>query len=275
MNVVITGYTGFLGKNILEYFQYFDNTNFLLIDRDYNKIKDIKKFKPDYIFHFGAEIYDYTKMFSANIEFTYLLLEEIKDIDFKLFVNCGSSSEYGNKIKPMSEHDVIIPQNLYDATKSSATLLSTAFAKMYNKPIITIRPFSVYGKYEKEHRFIPTIFRKFFNNEEITIYDGVHDFIHINDFINSIDLILKSNNTIGDIINIGTGIQHSNMYVYDTMCNIFSYTIPIIHYNYKLKNTDSDVWVSDTSYCINKYNFSPKYNLYEGLMLEYARRSNT
>ena len=76
-NIVLTGYTGFLGKNLIE---RSPNSNFLFIGRDQIGIDLIEQFKPDYIFHFGAEIYDESKTIDSNILFTYKLLEATKNL---------------------------------------------------------------------------------------------------------------------------------------------------------------------------------------------------
>lgn len=263
--IVITGSTGFLGKHLMERFV---NCEVMEIKRDLSLIKNIKSFNPDYIFHFAAEIYDEDSMFESNVMFTYNLLEHTKDVNYKAFVYCGSSSEYGTKNKPMSENDYLEPNTLYSATKSSGTMMCKGFASRYNKPIITVRPFSVYGLYEKSHRFIPTLFDRFVKKESVTISPGVHDFIYIDDFINAVLVITNSDSEIikGDVVNIGYGSQWTNKEVYDIMKNIFQYDIDVNFVDGKLRTFDTtESWVADISKLKDKYGYFPKYSLEYGL----------
>lgn len=266
-NIIITGATGFLGKSLLEKLAKYNNI--WCIDRGHKIIKEeIEKFNPDYIYHFAAEIYNDSKMIESNILLTYNLLEATKNTQFSAFINVGSSSEYGLKRKPMQESDILVPRTMYEATKASATLLCQAYANIYNKPIVTVRPFSVYGLYEKEHRFIPTLFRNFIEKTSISISPGVHDFIYIDDFIDAILLISKSDPSLmkGDIINIGYGKQWTNKQVYEIMKNIFQHDIDVNFIEGKLRTFDTtESWIADISKLKNTYKYFPKYDLEAGL----------
>lgn len=266
-NILITGATGFLGKSLLE--KVCEENNVWCINRNDIIIKEeVEQFNPDYIYHFAAEIYDDSKMMESNILLTYNLLEATKDIPFKSFVNVGSSSEYGLKKNPMKESDVLVPRTMYEATKGSATLLCQSYATIYDKPIVTVRPFSVYGNHEKDHRFIPTLFKSFMEKTPISISPGVHDFIYIDDFIDAILTVSKSDPSIikGDIVNIGYGKQWSNKQVYEMMKNIFQHDIDVNFIEGKLRIFDTtESWVADISKLKDKYKYFPKYDLEAGL----------
>lgn len=263
--VVITGSTGFLGKHLVE---RFINCDVMEIKRDLSLIDNIQSFNPDYIFHFAAEIYDEKSMFESNVLMTHRLLEETKDLNYTSFVYCGSSSEYGTKSKPMSEKDFLEPNTIYASTKSAATMLCKGYASRYKKPIVTVRPFSVYGLYEKPHRFIPTLFDRFTKNETIKVSPGVHDFIYIDDFINAVLKISNSESDMisGDVVNIGYGSQWTNKEVYDVMRNIFQYDIDVDFVEDKLRTFDTtESWVADISKLKDKYGYFPKYDIENGL----------
>lgn len=270
--IVLSGHTGFLGKNLIE---RFENSEFLFIGRDYSVIDQIEKFNPDYIFHFGAEIYDDTKMIDSNVILTYKLLEATKNINYKSFVYCGSSSEYGQKEYPMKESDVLEPRTMYEATKGSGTLLCQAYAKIYDKPICVVRPFSVYGRYEKEHRFIPTLFRKFENREKIQISPGNHDFIHVDDFIDGVLLVAnsESDKIKGQIINLGTGVQYTNLEVYEAFKEVFGYDIEVEKNKTLMRVFDTNNWVADITKAKNEYSFNPKHDIKSGIKQIYNERN--
>ncbi len=165
----------------------------------------------------------------------------------------------------MNEDDVLVPRNMYEATKGMATLLCEGFAKTYNKPITVVRPFSVYGKYEKSHRFIPTLIKSFKNKLPITISEGVHDFIYIDDFIEGLFKIINYENDGFDIVNIGTGNSYSNKYVYELVYEIFRYDIPNESSKVPLRSFDSLSWQADIDKLTHKYLHQNKYSLKQGL----------
>jgi nucleoside-diphosphate-sugar epimerase len=275
MRYLITGHTGFIGKSLLE---RLDGNEILTVgrewDTDSNLPNKIKSFNPEYIIHCAAEIKNSSKTFSSNVLMTYWLLENTKLLDYKSFITLGSSSEYGYTQKPMSENELLKPRTMYEATKGASSLICQGFAREYNKPIAVVRPFSVYGAYEPYNRLIPTLFRNFKNNTISKISLGVHDFIHIDDFIDGIFSVLYSEKEImlGDIVHFGSGVQYSNLEVFDIIKNIFKSNLESERIDNIFNKYDTLNWVADITYAKSKYKFNPKYTLETGLKEIYERK---
>jgi nucleoside-diphosphate-sugar epimerase len=275
MKYLITGGTGFIGKSLVE--RLSDKTIFLIgrnWQTDLKLSNQIKKFNPDYIIHCAAEIKDSSKTFESNVLMTNWLLNVTKDIEYKAFISLGSSSEYGNTLYPISEKELLTPRTMYEATKGASTLLCQGFAREYNKPIAIVRPFSVYGAYEPYNRLIPTLFRNFKNNTISKISLGVHDFIHIDDFIDGILSVLYSEKEImlGDIIHFGSGVQYSNLEVFNIIKSIFKSNLDFEKIDNIFNKYDTLNWVADVTYAKSKYKFNPKYDLITGLTQIYETR---
>jgi nucleoside-diphosphate-sugar epimerase len=275
MKYLITGYTGFIGKSLLECLK---ENEFFLIGREWQTDNDlplkIQLFNPDYIIHCSAEIKNSSKTFVSNVLMTNWLLENTLNINYKSFINIGSSSEYGETNIPMTEKELLKPRTMYEATKGASTLLCQGYANEYNKPIATVRPFSVYGIYEPDSRLIPTLFRNFKNNTISKISVGVHDFIHIDDFIDGILSVLYSEKEImqGDIVHFGSGVQYSNLEVFNIIKNIFKSNLEPERIDNIFNKYDSLNWVADINYAKSKYKFNPKYTLETGLKEIYERK---
>lgn len=275
MKYLITGYTGFIGKSLLERLK---ENKFLLIGREWQTDNDlplkIQLFNPDYIIHCAAEIKNSSKTFISNVLMTNWLLENTLNINYKSFINIGSSSEYGETNIPMTEKELLKPRTMYEATKGASTLLCQGYANEYNKPIATVRPFSVYGVHEPDNRLIPTLFRNFKNNTASKISVGVHDFIYIDDFISGILSVLYSEKEImqGDIVHFGSGVQYSNLEVFNIIKNIFKSNLEPEKIDNIFNKYDGLNWVADISYAKSKYKFNPKYTLETGLKEIYERK---
>lgn len=274
MKYLLSGATGFIGKSIIE---RLNNHDIMTIGRDWQNNLNLKNiindFNPDYIIHCAAEIKNSKKTFESNILMTNWLLEITKNINYKSFINIGSSSEYGKTLHPMSERDLLKPRNMYEATKGACTLLCQGFANEYNKPIATVRPFSVYGIHEPSTRLIPTLFNNFKNNIVSKISLGVHDFIHIDDFIDGIFSVLYCEKEImqGDIVHFGSGVQYSNVEVYNIIKKLFDSNLEYTSINNIFNKYDVTNWVADITYAKTKYKFNPKFNLQTGLTEIYER----
>jgi len=268
MKYLITGYTGFIGKSLLE---RLTGEEILLIGRNWQTDLElpskIKIFSPDYIIHCAAEIKDSSKTFESNVLMTHWLLNITKDVNYKAFISLGSSSEYGNTPHPMSERELLKPRTMYEATKGASTLICQGFAKEYNKPIAVVRPFSVYGIHEPKNRLIPTLFKNFKTNIKSKISLGVHDFIHIDDFIDGLLSVLYSEKELiqGDVVHFGSGIQYSNLEVFNIIKKIFNSNLEYEKIDNIFNKYDTLNWVADITYAKSKYKFDPKYNLETGL----------
>jgi len=73
-------------------------------------------------------------------------------------------------------------------------------------PVTILRPYLIYGPGQKTNRLIPFIVTQCLDGKVFNCSSGnqIRNFLFINDFINAVFMILKSKNTSGQIINIGS-----------------------------------------------------------------------
>jgi nucleoside-diphosphate-sugar epimerase len=165
-----------------------------------------------------------------------------------------------------AEIDRINPVDMYQTTKGMATILCQGAARTFGLDIKIARPYSVYGKYEKSHRLFPRLWRAFQLGQSMKLFDGEHDFIYINDFVRGVDLLVNSNNNKqGDIVNFGSGVQYSNINVWNMFSNITCRTAPIDHVPGMAKKFESEIWKCDTTYAKDAYGFECQYDLEAGI----------
>lgn len=245
---------------------------------DYNSLRGaLLKTKPDYITHlatYGAYSFetDFGKIMSVNILGTKNLLEASRDIPYKCFINTGSSSEYGFKDKPMKEDDFCDPISYYGLSKLAATQMCKVFAQINDKPIVTLRLFSVYGPYENQTRFVPTIIKSLIVKEVINLTPGNvrRDFIYVDDvltaYIKALNLGFKIK---GKILNIGTGKEHTNDEVVKKLLKITGKKTKIKKGGFSKRDWDTNHWVADTSKSKKYLKWKSKYSIEKGLSETY------
>ena len=245
---------------------------------DKNKLtKIVNKINPAFIIHLATysnyrNQSDVEQMIEINIKGTLNLLIASKNINYKMFINTGSSSEYGIKDKPMKEKDVLAPISFYATTKASSTFLCQAFAKEYKKTIVTLRPFSVYGPYEEENRFIPTVIKAIIENKPIklTSEDQRRDFIYIEDVVDIYTKTLFYGKKLsGQILNVATGIEHTNDEVVQNLFKVMGKKVKIEKGAFPKRLWDTPHWVADISKAKKYLNWKPKFSLEDGLKKTY------
>ena len=212
------------------------------------------------------------EMIETNVKGALNLLEASKNINYDVFINTGSSSEYGIKDQPMKESDLLKPISFYAATKASATLMCQVFARQYQKTIVTLRPFSVFGPLEDEKRFIPTIIKAIIENKPIKLTPGNQrrDLIYIEDAIDIyINSILKGKELSGQILNMGSGIEYANDEVVQALFKVTGKKVRVEKGAFPKRLWDTSHWVADISKAKKLLNWKPKFNLEEGLKKTY------
>lgn len=263
MKIFLTGTQGFIGRNLLEFYhghEIFEHRRYMDIGAK------LDYFKPDLIIHCAAEIYKPELMWKSNMVMVYDILDYVKNKPSTKLIHIGSSSEYGPVPRAASETDRINPIDMYQATKGAGTLLCQGYARQYKLDITVARAYSVYGKYEKPHRLFPRLWRAFQLDQPMKLFHGYHDFIYIDDFVRGIDTILNAEDKpLGDIVNLGSGIQYSNQEVLDLFEKITNKKGAVEVVPSMAKEFESEVWLCDTTYAKEQYGFETVYTLEQGI----------
>ena len=124
----------------------------------------------EWIFHLAAHgayssQIDTARIVQTNIMGTINLVQACLKTGFEVFVNTGSSSEYGFKDHAPAENEWLDPNSYYAVAKASATLFCRYTARNLGVRIPTLRLYSVYGPYEEPTRLMPTLDRKWVGKE--------------------------------------------------------------------------------------------------------------
>ena len=254
MNLIITGSHGFLGQHLCFRLEQMGHSLIRVPHRDMDYTVFTHPF--DWLFHLAAygnhyHQTDNREMLLANIVNLADILNLTKEVDYKAFINFSTSS-------------VTLPKlTMYAATKAGGEQLVKGYISTYNKPIINVRPYSIYGPGEAGFRFIPTVFRScMYQTNMILTPNAVHDWVYIEDFIDALLLQLEKPNPI--TVEIGTGVKTSNLDIVREIelitGNKCKYTLSPV-----LRPYDSPDWV-----CRNPpENWKPKHSLQEGLIKVY------
>ena len=237
-------------------------------------IEIVKKVKPNIIYHLatnGAYSYqkDANQIIETNILGTWNLLQACNTVDYDLFVNTGSSSEYGSKQFAMRETDIVEPNSYYAVTKCAQTLLCSHIAKQEHRPIVTIRPFSVYGPYEEPKRFVPTLMNALMFNQEMNLVapETARDQIYVDDMVDAYLKIDELKNNPGEYFNIGTGVQSTIKEMVDTAVKVTQKNAQFKWGTMEGRSWDTNNWVADISKARQLLKWTPKINLEQGLKL--------
>lgn len=253
MRILITGGQGFLARHLVKKLGavYEIRTT----SRHDDVVQILNEFRPEFVFHFGAELKNVDVMFESNVVQTWRILEWARnnlDTCQKVIV-CGTSSEYGRLSNPMSEADCPLPDTIYAGTKAATSMIARAWSQTWNIPLTYVRPFTIYGPDEKPTKLTQILFRKWKDGSVLELSEGVHDYVYVDDFIDAlVTIAFWKEKTTFNLVNIGSGIQYSNSDFVRAFQRETGYIFPV-HLTDAARSYDSSNWVADSTLLETNY----------------------
>ncbi len=231
-NIYIFGANGFIGKSLVK--QFSSNYNVFAFDRSFdndffNCIPNVSNIKldvikqsipdgiptPNYIINLisivtaerNLELFD--ALISSNLTVLLSLYNRFKNVkELKLFMQFGSSEEYGNIISPLNEYNREEPNSPYSLVKQLTSNTAMMLYGNYEFPTMVVRPGNLFGDLQPSSKFIPYVISKLKKDEELNVTpcEQKRDFIYINDFCLIIEEIFSNYQKVkGKIVNISSG----------------------------------------------------------------------
>jgi len=203
----------------------------------------------------------------ANVLGTASLLEATASLDDTRFIHLGSSLEYGAAQGPLREDAPPRPSTFYGATKAAATLLCQQAARAAGREIVVLRPFNVYGPWEKTSRLIPAAIVAALHERELALTAPGYrrDWVFVADVVDACLLALEAEGVNGEVINIGSGEQRSNEEVVALVREVTGRELRVRMGEHLPRPWDSEYWVADVAKAGRLLGWEPRHTLREGL----------
>lgn len=228
------------------------------------------------VFHLAALIpipYSYKAPLSyirTNVEGTLNIMEASLKHNVKKIVHTSTSEVYGTaQYVPIDEKHPLQGQSPYSASKIGADKIAESFYLSFNLPISTIRPFNVYGPRQSARAVIPAIISQILNGKKIILgsLEPTRDFTFIDDTVEGFIKIVKNQNCIGEVINIGSNEEISIGDLANKIISIIGSQVKIESEDKRKRPPKSEV---ERLICDNKKSkellgWVPRINLEEGL----------
>jgi len=127
------------------------------------------------------------------------------------FVYVGSAFEYRPQAHPMDESTPLGAPNLYGASKAAGWMMLDSLFRLEGLPLVTLRPFSVYGPGEKPSKLVPYVISQALRSEPIrlTLGSQVRDYVFVEDVVEALRLGLTGPASPGQVYNVGSGPQEA------------------------------------------------------------------
>ena len=278
--ILVTGSSGFVGKNLIEELKRQDADVLTLTDHNGRRI-DIRDSKRvtgiineirniDIVYHLAAitsvpfsfenpgETYEVNVLGTLNI----LELCRLGNADKIVF---ASSYVYGQpQYLPIDENHPLQPTNPYARSKILGEELCRAYNTDFGVKCIILRPFNIYGVGQSKNFLIPSIIAQLrYGKIELKDPEPKRDFIYISDVI---DAYIKAGEVNGDfeVFNIGYGKSYSVKEIVDKIIQLYGKDVKVKYSGERRKNEVMDT-IANIKKAEEKLGWKPHVEIDKGL----------
>lgn len=304
--VVVTGADGFIGSHVVERLVrdgadvtalcvYNSNGSLGWLDQDHSDVHG--HFRPvlgdvrdaelvravvagqDVVLHLAALIaipYSYVaprSFVETNVIGTLNVLEAARAAAVQRIVNTSTSEVYGTPDEiPISESHPLKGQSPYSASKIAADKLAESFARSFELPVVTLRPFNTYGPRQSARAVIPTVLRQLLAGAEtinLGSIDPRRDFTFVTDTVDGFLRIATASVEPGDVIQLGTGSAVSIGEVVETCMDVVGHRAQVTTDPDRVRPAASEVQIllSDPNRAKQVLGWEPRVELRDGVEL--------
>lgn len=301
MSIFITGGAGFIGSAIslrlVEHNRIIAYDNCLRDALRFTKLKQHKNFKfitgdvldynklrrsvrgCDIIIHLAAiagvsSYYNIPlKTLEVNMLGTRNLLEAVKEMPIKRFINFSTSEVYGVNAKNVNEESQTIQGPMperrwcYAISKIAAEKLCFSYHWEYGLPVISIRPFNIYGPGQIGEGAIKIFALQALENRTMFVNGSgsqVRAWCYIDDLVEGVALCIMKKQALGQVFNIGNSQEPiSSLKLAQLVRKISNSNSEIVLR--KGQHTDVKIRIPDTTKARDILGFMAKTGIKEGI----------
>ena len=186
MNILVTGYNGFLGKNLCLHLHSLVNCKLILANKEnFEEVLDKNASKIDYVFHLAGEnrSIEGQNFINNNVLNTKYLTKKLQSKKNNCPIVFTSSSQ-------------IINNSVYGKTKKEAEKILINHSKTNGSQVFILRLPNIFGKYARpqHNSIVASIIYNLINHKKIEIWDGDKDLdlLYIDDVIYFLLLCIKN-----------------------------------------------------------------------------------
>ena len=230
MKVFVTGGAGFIGTalinrlnaDVIVYDSLYHNQSCANMIRgdilDFNLLKRSIPSDTDIVINMAAVcgvdtvIRDPVRTMQVNTIGVSYLLEVVKELNIKRFINFSTSEVFGtNTFKQDENCCTNLPpvgegRWTYSVSKLAAEHLVHSYHKKFGLKTVNIRPFNTYGPGQIGEGAIHNFVMKAIRNEPLMIHgegDQIRSWCYIDDMVDATLLCLERKEAVGEVFNIG------------------------------------------------------------------------
>lgn len=197
-------------------------------------------------------------------------LNTIKD----RFIDFSTSEVFGSMAFKSAETDQTVSGSagearwVYAVSKLAGEHLAHAYFKQYSLPVVTVRPFNIYGPGQTGEGAIQIFIKRALKNEEITIHgDGnqIRAWCYVDDFVDCLLMCMENKNAVGESFNLGNArAVITTLGLAQTVCRVLDSKSKIVFK--PALSADIELRIPSVNKTFDLLGFKAKVDLDEGIL---------
>lgn len=181
----------------------------------------------------------------TNVKGTLNVVQAARDMGVEKVVHTSTSEVYGSALyAPIDEKHPLQAQSPYSASKMGADHIALSFYNSFETPVAVIRPFNTFGPRQSARAVIPTIITQVLSGAERIKLGALHptrDFNYISDTVAGFVSIAESDQTLGEVVNIGGSAEISIGRLAEMICELTGADAEIVADPQRIRPSGSEV----------------------------------
>lgn len=173
------------------------------------------------------------------------VVQAARDSEISKVVQVSTSEVYGSaQFVPITEEHPLIGQSPYAATKIGADQIAMSYWRAYGTPVAVVRPFNTYGPRQSTRAVIPTIITQVAaggRRIKLGALRPTRDFNFVRDTVSGMLAVLRTDASVGEVINLGTGFEITIGDTVSLIANIMGAEIEIVEGDERMRPASSEV----------------------------------
>lgn len=226
----------------------------------------LNRIKPDLIFHFSGQSTAEPKLELVLGTFYSLLTSTVNLLTAATQIGCRRILLTGSSMEPELGHMDSVLGSPYAAAKWASTAYGRMFHRLYQAPVVIVRPFMTYGPSQNVSKLIPYVTLSLSREEPPKLSNGLWqaDWVYVDDVIDGFMAAAHSPNVDGCIIDLGSGSLVSIREVVQQITRLINSRVEPL-FGALPDRPLEQVRVADQAYAYAKLGWKPKTSLDEGL----------
>jgi len=231
----------------------------------------------DVVFHLAALIsipysyYSPDTYIDTNIKGSLNVVQAARELRISKVIHTSTSEVYGTaRFVPITEEHPLQGQSPYSASKIGADQIALSFYYAFATPVCIARPFNTYGPRQSARAVIPSVITQIATGQTKIRLGSLHptrDFNYIKDTVTGLIAIAESDQSVGEVINIGSNFEISVGETVELIAEIMGVKMEIETKAERIRPEKSEVerlW-ADNSKAKRLLNWEPEFGGKEGL----------